>query len=50
MCGEIMVDLELFLQDNPDMAEKPYGDAMAASLRRAFPCKSSLSSDVDGGT
>ena len=26
------------LGDNPDMAEMPYGDAMAASLSRAFPC------------
>ena len=26
-----MSALEQFLGDNPDMAEKPYGDAMAAS-------------------
>ncbi len=30
--------VEKFLADNPDMAEKQYGDAMAASLSRAFPC------------
>ena len=27
-----MSALEQFLGDNPDMAEKPYGDAMAATL------------------
>jgi hypothetical protein len=37
--GEIMSDLDQFLLDNPDTAEKPYGEAMAASLRRAFPCQ-----------
>ena len=36
---EVMIGFEKFLQDNPDMAEKPYGDAMAASLSRAFPCQ-----------
>jgi Rap1a immunity proteins len=36
---EIMSAFEQFLQDNPDMAEKPYGDAMAGALTRAFPCK-----------
>jgi Rap1a immunity proteins len=35
---EVMIDFEKFLQDHPDEAEKPYGDAMAASLSRAFPC------------
>jgi hypothetical protein len=35
---EIMGALERFLGDNLDMGEKPYGDAMAASLTRAFPC------------
>ena len=34
-----MSALERFLEDNPNMAEKPYGDAMAASLSRAFPCR-----------
>ena len=28
-----------FLVSNPDMAEKSYGDAMAASLSQAFPCQ-----------
>ena len=37
---EVMTDFEKFLQDHPDSAEKPYGDAMAASLRLAFPCES----------
>ena len=36
---EIMSAFERFLQDNPDMAEKPYGDAMSATLSRAFPCR-----------
>jgi hypothetical protein len=36
---DIMGAFERFLGDNPDMAERPYGDAMAASLSRAFPCK-----------
>ena len=35
----IMSALEQFLGDNPDMAEKPYGDAMAATLARTFPCQ-----------
>jgi hypothetical protein len=35
----IMSAFEQFLEDNPDMAERPYGDAMAASLSRAFPCQ-----------
>jgi hypothetical protein len=36
---QIMSAFEQFLADNPDMAERPYGDAMAASLIRAFPCQ-----------
>ena len=36
---EVMIAFEQFLGDNPDMAEKPYGDAMAASLSREFPCQ-----------
>ena len=36
---EVMTDFEKFLQDHPDTAEKPYGDAMAASLSREFPCQ-----------
>jgi hypothetical protein len=35
----IMSALEQFVGDNPDMAEKPYGDAMAATLIRGFPCQ-----------
>jgi len=33
-----MSTLERFVEDNPDMADKPYGDAMASTLSRAFPC------------
>jgi hypothetical protein len=36
---EIMVAFERFIEENPDMAERPYGDAMAATLSRAFPCQ-----------
>ncbi len=36
---EIMISFEQFLNDNPDMAERPYGDAMAATLSRTFPCQ-----------
>ena len=28
-----------FLQEHPEMAEKTYGDALAASLSREFPCQ-----------
>jgi hypothetical protein len=34
-----MIAFERFLADHLDMAERPYGDAMAASLSRAFPCQ-----------
>lgn len=37
---KIMTAFEQFLQDNPDLAERRYGDAMAATLVRAFPCQS----------
>ena len=37
--GEVMTTLDQFLVSNSDMAEKSYGDAMAASLSRAFPCQ-----------
>ncbi len=37
--GQVMSTFEKFLEDNPDMVEKPYGHAMAASLGRAFPCQ-----------
>ena len=36
--GEVMSAFERFLADNPETAEKPYGDAMAATLARTFPC------------
>ncbi len=36
---EIMSAFEGFLRDNPKMAGEPYGAAMAATLRRAFPCQ-----------
>jgi hypothetical protein len=36
---QVMAALERFIEDNPDMAGKPNGDAMAASLSRAFPCQ-----------
>jgi len=31
--------LERFVDANPDLADKPYGVAMAASLRDTFPCR-----------
>ena len=37
---QVMIVFEKFLEENPDMAERPYGDAMAASFGRAFPCQS----------
>ncbi len=36
---QVMSALEKYVGDNPDMAERPYGEDMAASLSRAFPCK-----------
>jgi Rap1a immunity proteins len=36
---QIMRGLERFVDDNPAFADKPYGVAMAASLRQAFPCR-----------
>jgi hypothetical protein len=36
---QVISALEKYVGDNPDMAERPYGEAMAASLSRAFPCK-----------
>jgi Rap1a immunity proteins len=35
---EIMTAFEGFLSDHPRMASEPYGAAMAATLRQAFPC------------
>jgi hypothetical protein len=37
--GQVMTAFDQFLASNPDLAEKPYGEAMAASLSRAFPCQ-----------
>jgi hypothetical protein len=34
-----MSALEQFVADHPEMAEKLYGDALAASLSREFPCQ-----------
>jgi hypothetical protein len=34
-----MVAFEQFLQDNPDMVESDYGEAMAATLVGVFPCQ-----------
>ena len=36
--GKIMSAFEVFLRDNPSMADEPYGAAMAGTLRKAFPC------------
>jgi hypothetical protein len=36
---QIMSALERFVADNPDLADEPYGLAMAASLRDTFPCQ-----------
>ena len=37
---QIMSALERFVDANPDLADEPYGVAMAASLRDTFPCRS----------
>ena len=37
--GQVMTALDQFLASNPNFAEKTYGDAMAVSLSRAFPCQ-----------
>ena len=36
---QVMTALRRFVGENPDMADRPYGDAMAATLSRAFPCQ-----------
>jgi Rap1a immunity proteins len=36
--GHIMGAFEEFLKDNADMADQPYGAAMAGTLAKAFPC------------
>ena len=35
---QIMGAFETFVSDHPSLAEQPYGEAMAATLRTAFPC------------
>jgi hypothetical protein len=35
---QVMTLLDGFVGANPDAAEKPYGFALSASLRKAFPC------------
>ncbi len=35
---QIMSDFEAFVRDNPALAERPYGEAMSGTLRKAFPC------------
>ena len=35
---QVMTALEKFVEENPDIAERAYGDAKAASLSRTFPC------------
>jgi hypothetical protein len=37
--GRVMTALDQFLASKPNFAEKTYGDAMAISLSRAFPCQ-----------
>jgi hypothetical protein len=37
--GQVVTALEQFVVSHPDKAEKTYGEAMAASLSRAFPCQ-----------
>jgi len=36
--SEALGALERFLGDHPDMADRTYGDPLAASLALAFPC------------
>jgi len=38
--AQVMTALDQFLRSNPNFAEKTYGDAMAVSLSRSFPCHS----------
>jgi hypothetical protein len=33
-----MSAFEAFVGDHPGLAERPYGEAMAATLRTTFPC------------
>jgi hypothetical protein len=36
--GQILSAFEGFVRDNPALAERPYGEAMAGTLRKTFPC------------
>jgi hypothetical protein len=36
---QVMTALDQFLASNPNFADKTYGDALAMSLSRAFPCQ-----------
>ena len=36
---DVMIGFKQFLADHPEMADRPYGQAMAASLIREFPCQ-----------
>jgi hypothetical protein len=33
-----MTAVEEFLKDNPNVADQPYGAAMAGTLNKPFPC------------
>lgn len=35
---QIMGAFEAFVKDNPALAEHPYGEAMAGTIKKAFPC------------
>jgi hypothetical protein len=35
--NQIMGAFEVFVRDNPALAERPYGEAMSQTLRKAFP-------------
>jgi hypothetical protein len=35
---QILSAFEGFVRDNPALAERPYGEAMSGTLRKAFPC------------
>jgi hypothetical protein len=37
---EVMSALESYVGEQPRAADQPYGEALAAALRRAFPCQS----------
>jgi hypothetical protein len=37
--GDLLSVLERFVTAHPDMAERPYGDALGASLSQEYPCQ-----------